>query len=127
MPVKMDCSLGKKTQLKYNKLLVAKANEVISGGEVYYSDLAKKLNKGRVATYVRKNADSFELNMGQFITKKQSRLEKMLDINLSPANPPQRFQDVQEIAKRMPEHRGLQNLTNIYKYFAEKTRPEIFY
>ena len=120
--------VGQKTQKFYRKLVVAKANEVITGGNKFYVDLTKEFNTGKVATFVEKNSDSFEFKVDSFITKKQAYLEKKANgLVPSAADPLQRSQITQELAKTSPERPELQKLANIYKYFADKTRPEQFY
>ena len=126
MPINFGFGIGKTTQLYYNKLLVAKANEVISGGDKYYSTLAEKLNTGKVADYVKDHSDSFELKVGNFLTKKQEILEQNLFIRPANADPIKRYQVVKELVEEEPDNKGLRVLANIYKYFAEKARPEMY-
>jgi len=115
------------TQYYCRKLVAARANEVISGGDKYYTDLVKKLNTGEVGKYIKEYPDYFEGTVSQFISKKQAILEKKLDTRPLSYDPKKRLQIFQQIANDIPETKGMQSLVNIYKYFAEKTRPEMFY
>lgn len=74
MPLHFPYGAGKTTNLYYKKLIVAKANEVISGGDKYYSDLAQTLNTGKVAQFVGENSARFDFLVDSFISKKQTYL-----------------------------------------------------
>lgn len=127
MLLNLQNTAGKATELAYKKLIVAKANAVITGGEKYYTNLAEKLNKGKVATLVKENPLGFENAMDSFITKKQEILEKRYSFKNIEVDPGKIMQVSENLSKRAGENKGLQKLSNIYKYFVEKIRPEIFY
>lgn len=126
MPLHFPYGAGKTTNLYYKKLIVAKANEVISGGDKYYSDLAQTLNTGKVAQFVGENSARFDFLVDSFISKKQTYLEKASGAILPNDYPQLRSRLTDELAKKEPENKSLQALSNIYKYFAEKSRPENF-
>ncbi len=129
MPFDYSFGLGKTTTLYLKKLCVAQANEVISGGDKYYTKLVNDYNTRKVAGYLDKNSQHFQTKVDSFITKKQNYLEKQVHKSIPPVNPVQRAADFDKYVEGLnPAQKTTQvlKLQNIYRYFAQKAKPEFF-
>lgn len=129
MPINYAFGPGKTTSLYLKKLCVAQANEVISGGDKYYTKLINDYNQNKVAGFLNKNTDQFQTKVDNFITKKQTYLEKQIKKALPPNNPKKRAEDFDKFVESLnPKEKTTQilKLQNIYRYFAQKAKPEFF-